>query len=169
MTYKLIVMTHETVFRKDPEAKKLHVTRQFNAPLEKVWRAWTESELLDKWWAPKPWKAETKSMDMRSGGHWLYAMVGPEGEKHWSSVKFISVVPQQSFASTCVFSDENGTPLDNTPPMHWLVEFSGSGDITTVEVELQFNTEEGMQKIIQMGFEGGFKMGLSNLDELLAS
>ena len=58
-----MINTLETKITRDPSGKKLIVTREFNAPLEKVWRAWTESSLLDEWWAPRPYKTETKSMD----------------------------------------------------------------------------------------------------------
>jgi uncharacterized protein YndB with AHSA1/START domain len=50
----------ETVFSKDLQNKKLTVVREFDAPLERVWEAWTKSEILDQWWAPKPYKTETK-------------------------------------------------------------------------------------------------------------
>ncbi|MDZ7624970.1 MAG: SRPBCC domain-containing protein [Ignavibacteriaceae bacterium] len=56
----------------DKQNNKVKVTREFAAPLSKVWAAWTQSELLDQWWAPKPWKAKTKEMEFKEGGHWLY-------------------------------------------------------------------------------------------------
>ena len=66
----------QTTISKDAANKKLIVVREFDAPLEEVWKAWTEKDLLDQWWAPKPWKAKTKTMDFREGGIWLYSMVG---------------------------------------------------------------------------------------------
>ena len=45
---------------KDLPNNRLIVVRDFDAPVDLVWRAWTESELLDLWWAPKPWRAQTK-------------------------------------------------------------------------------------------------------------
>lgn len=69
----------------------LKVERTFNAPIELVWRAWTEAELLDQWWAPKPWKSETSHMDFSEGGYRLYAMVGPEGEKHLGRTDYRSI------------------------------------------------------------------------------
>jgi uncharacterized protein YndB with AHSA1/START domain len=60
---------------------QLIVTREFDANSDLVWKAWTTAELLDQWWAPKPYRAETKSLDFREGGVWLYAMVSPENEK----------------------------------------------------------------------------------------
>lgn len=69
----------QTTIAKDAANKKLIVVREFDAPLAEVWKAWTDSSILDQWWAPKPWKAKTKTMDFREGGTWLYSMVGPDG------------------------------------------------------------------------------------------
>ncbi len=160
---------NNTVISKDLANKKLNVTRTFKAPLEKVWKSWTESDLLDKWWAPKPWKAVTKTMDFREGGLWLYYMLGPNGEQFWSRVDIKTVNAPASFSATCTFCDEDGNSTDGTPPMHWFNRFKADGENTIVDVTLSFDTEEGMQKIIEMGFEGGFSMGLDNLEELLAA
>lgn len=163
-------MTKRTaVFSKDPQNKKLTVTRSFNAPLPVVWSAWTESEILDQWWAPKPFKAETKSMDFRAGGLWHYCMVGPEGEKHWCRVDYHSVTFQKHISSTDGFCDENANPNTEFPLMHWEKNFKSDGDETNVYIELTFDKEEDMGTILQMGFEEGFTAGLENLDEYLAS
>ena len=64
-------MINDTMISKDLAGKRLQISRAFNAPVEKVWRAWTDRVILDTWWAPKPWKAETKTLDFRAGGTWL--------------------------------------------------------------------------------------------------
>jgi uncharacterized protein YndB with AHSA1/START domain len=158
-----------TVISKDLTNKKLHVTRTFAAPLDKVWKAWTVSEILDKWWAPKPWKAVTKTMDFREGGLWLYYMLGPNGEQHWCRVDFEAINNQISFAATSAFCDENGNINGSMPLMHWFNQFKADGDHTVVEASISFDKEADMQAIITMGFEGGFSMGLNNLEELLAA
>ncbi|WP_217451974.1 SRPBCC family protein [Mucilaginibacter humi] len=53
-------MTHETKIEKDANNRQLNITREFSAPVEKVWKARTSAEQLDKWWAPRPRKAVTK-------------------------------------------------------------------------------------------------------------
>jgi uncharacterized protein YndB with AHSA1/START domain len=160
-------MKNNTEITKDLANKKLNVVRHFNAPVSKVWKAWTESELLDKWWAPRPWRAETKSMDFKEGGLWLYAMAGPEGEKHWSRVDFKSINPQKSFATAHAFCDEDGNLSNIMATSYWDVTFSDTETGSKVDVTLTFDTEVDMQTLVQMGFEGGFTMALGNLDELL--
>ena len=76
---------------KDVTNKKITVTRSFDATQEQVWQAWTEQEYLDQWWAPNPWKAETKSIEFKEGGRWLYAMVGPDNSRHWARVDFLKI------------------------------------------------------------------------------
>jgi PhnB protein len=65
------------------ENNTVNVEREFAANLDRVWDAWTKPEILDQWWAPKPYKAVTKSMDFREGGMWFYYMLSPENQKHW--------------------------------------------------------------------------------------
>src|SRR5688572_18594583 len=114
---------NETIYSKDIANRKMNVTREFSASVDETWRAWTERELLDQWWAPKPWKAETKTMDFREGGSWLYCMVGPEGEKHWAIVDYKSIVLLKSFTGLDSFCDENGNKSPDLPGMDWKVEF----------------------------------------------
>ena len=158
---------NETIITRDDAKKQMKVIRHFDAPLQQVWKAWTDSKLLDLWWAPKPWKAQTKSMDFRPGGFWLYAMVGPEGEKHWARMDFDSVNAPKSYVGQDSFCDEQGVKNEDLPGMHWNAQFTSSGEGTKVEVTITFTTEEQMQKIIEMGFKEGFTMAHGNLDELL--
>jgi uncharacterized protein YndB with AHSA1/START domain len=152
---------------KDLDNKKMTLTRSFDAPVSDVWRAWTESELLDQWWAPKPWKAETKSMDFRVGGTWLYSMVGPDNTKHWARADYTTIDPKKSFHVTDSFCDENGNKTNDAPSMKWKNSFNEKGNGTEVTVQINFDSAKDLQTILDMGFEGGFTAGLNNLDELL--
>jgi uncharacterized protein YndB with AHSA1/START domain len=158
-----------TNFEVDKESKKINVKRAFAAPVDKVWAAWTQKELLDQWWAPKPWKARTKTMEFTEGGHWLYAMVGPEGEEHWARVDYVSIQPLNSFSAKDAFCDENGIINDSFPGSNWHNEFEGEGDQTVVSMEITFKELQDLETTLEMGFKEGFEMGLGNLEELLAS
>jgi PhnB protein len=158
----------KTIYRKDTANKKMFVTREFSAPLEQVWKAWTESKFLDQWWAPKPFQAKTKKMEFKDGGEWLYAMEGPGGERHWAKAKYKNIASGKSFEASDAFCDENGVETD-FPAMHWKTAFNANGKVTTVEIEITYPSVEAMEQIIQMGFQEGFVAAHENLDALLAS
>ena len=71
-------------FTVDKASKTVYVTREFAANLSLVWDAFTKKEILDQWWAPKPWESRTKFMNFEVGGRRFYAMVSPEGQEHWA-------------------------------------------------------------------------------------
>lgn len=163
------MLNKETIYTKDLANKKIHVEREFDAPVEQVWQAWTQSELLDQWWAPRPWKANTKSMDFREGGRWLYYMEGPDGSRHYCRCDYGSIAPNKSYTGLDAFCDEAGNINNEFPRMNWKVEFNKADQRTKVNVEIAFTTEADLEKIIEMGFKEGFAMAHSNLDELLSN
>lgn len=164
-----MITTQKSVFTKDIAKKQMNVVREFAAPLKEVWAAWTERELLDQWWAPKPWKAETKTMEFKEGGRWVYCMAGPNGEKHWAKSDYKKIVALNYFTASDSFCDENGNTNSALPQMDWKLEFSESEVGTKVQVEITFKSEKDMQGIIDTGFEEGFSAAHGNLDELLAN
>ena len=162
-----MIQNKETIFSQDLVNNKIKVVREFDAPLELVWKAWTDKDLLDKWWAPKPWKAKTKSMDFREGGVWLYYMEGPDGTKSYCRADFKKIVPYKSYVGDDAFCDENGNITNELPGTHWEVLFSETSSGTKVNVEITFDSKADMEKIIEMGFKDGSSSAHTNLDELL--
>src|SRR5687768_14380693 len=163
-----MITTKETSLKKDVANKKITISRAFDAPVQQVWKAWTDSAMLDMWWAPKPWKARTKSMDFREGGYWLYCMAGPNGEETWARMDYQTIANGKRFIAIDSFCDENGNKTNDLPGMHWKSEFIPTNSGTRVEIEITFATEADLQKILEMGFQEGFAAALGNLDELLA-
>lgn len=156
-------------FLVDKKNKKIKVERSFNAPLDLVWAAWTEPEILDQWWAPKPWKAETKFMDFTEGGRWHYCMVGLEGEREWCLFDFKAITPQKRFSGVDAFCDEEANISDTKPRCYWENTFEDNVDATTVYIEINVDELSDLEAIIQMGFKEGFTMGLENLDHYLST
>jgi len=156
-------------FSVNKENNTIHVTREFDADLALVWKAWTTAELLDQWWAPKPYRNRTKTMDFREGGFWHYAMIGPENETHWARFDYEKIDTRKGYTGQDAFCDEAGNINTGFSRMHWENLFSGSAERTTVKVTITMDTPETLEKIIAMGFREGFTMGLNQLDELLST
>lgn len=145
----------------------VNVTREFNADLELVWEAWTNPEILDQWWAPKPYKTKTKSMDFRESGMWLYAMISPKNEIHWCKADYQKIEHQKSYSYIDNFCDENGTVGEKFPNSFWTNVFSVNADITSVNITIQYENLEALEKVIEVGFKEGFTMAMQNLDHYI--
>lgn len=154
-------------FTVNKENKTIHIKREFNANLELVWEAWTKPELLDQWWAPKPYHIETKILDLRVGGMWLYAMVSPQDEKMWCKADFQEIELQKSLSWLDAFCDENGIENAIKPRSLWTNIFTEENGITMVNITLKHDKLEDIEQLISMGFKEGFTMAVGNLDELL--
>ncbi|MEQ1625349.1 MAG: SRPBCC domain-containing protein [Sediminibacterium sp.] len=151
----------------DKAAKMVFITREFDAELSLVWDAFTKAEILDQWVAPKPWTAKTKVMDFTEGGRRFYAMVSPEGQEHWALQKYTSISPKTNFKLHNAFADKDENP--QLPGSDWDHIFSEENGTTTVKISIYNESLERMEKMIEMGFTQGFKMSMSNLENLLAS
>lgn len=149
------------------EGSQLTVTRTFNAPIEHVWRAWTEVELLDQWWAPSPWKSQTKEMKFEPGGTRLYAMIGPEGEEHWGLTTYVSINQPTNFTGEDAFTDNQGTINENFPIAKFSNHFEANGLTTQVTVITQYASEEQIKMVFEMGFKEGLSSAYENLDAVL--
>ena len=154
-------------FTVDKPTKKVFVTREFDADLSLVWDAFTKQEILDQWWAPKPWASKTKFMNFEVGGKRFYAMVSPEGQEHWSLQKYTSITPKTNFKYLNAFADKDENP--ELPGSDWDLNFSEQNGTTTVSISIYNESLERMEKQIEMGFQGGFTMTLNYLENLLAT
>lgn len=161
-------MKSEIIFNQDADSASVYVMKIYNADVSKIWDYFTKSELLDQWWAPKPWKCETKSQEFKNGGSWLYSMVGPDGERHYAQVKYGEITDHRSFDGTDSFCDENGNANPDFPEAKWLFGFTGVEEGTKVTINIHFASEQAMNQILEMGFEQGFKAGLDQLEEILS-
>jgi uncharacterized protein YndB with AHSA1/START domain len=152
-------------FNVDKATRTVYVNREFAAGLSLVWDAFTKKEILDQWWAPKPWVSKTKFMNFEVGGRRFYAMVSPEGQEHWSIQKFTSISPKTNFKMLNAFADKDENP--DLPGSDWDFNFSEQNGTTKVSITIKNESQARFEKMIEMGFQGGFTMGLQQLDELL--
>lgn len=154
-------------FTVDKASRTVFVNREFAAGLDLVWDAYTKPEILDLWWAPKPFISRTKSMEFKVGGRRFYAMVSPTGEERWAIQKYTSITPKTNFKFFNVFADKDENP--ELPGSDWDLNFSEHNGTTKVSITIKNDSLERMEKMIEMGFTEGFTMILNNLENLLES
>src|SRR5215218_691417 len=148
----------------DKKTKTVLITKEFDAERDMVWDAYTKPELLDQWWAPKPFASRTKVMEFREGGRRFYAMVSPEGAERWVLQKYTSISPKTNFKFFNAFADENENL--QLPGSDWDLTFTEQNGTTKVTISIYNESLERMERMIEMGFKEGFNMQMKNLDEL---
>src|SRR6187549_104266 len=120
-------------FTVDKSKKTVFITREFDAELSLVWDAFTKKEILDQWWAPKPYTSKTKHMDFKIGGRRFYAMVSPDGvEMGWQIQDYTSISPKTNFKYLSAFADKDENP--NLPGSNWDLTFSEQNGKTKVSI-----------------------------------
>src|SRR6186713_97829 len=121
-------------FTVDKATKTVSITREFDAELSLVWDAFTKKEILDQWWAPKPFASRTKVLDFKVGGRRFYAMVSPEGDERWAVQKYTSITPKTNFKLFNAFADKNENL--ELPGSDWDFNFSEQDGTTKVSISI---------------------------------
>jgi uncharacterized protein YndB with AHSA1/START domain len=165
----MIQMTHDLIFDFAPNRAKgiLTIRREFAAPRQLVWDCHTQAALLDRWFAPSPLTARTKSMDFRPGGHWHYAMIEPSGKAHWGHATYLEITPLEHYSTRDSFADESGAIASDLPTATWEVSFEARGAHTLVHSFIRYPDPAGLETVLGMGMEAGMVSTLERLDALL--
>lgn len=154
-------------FLVDKEKNTLTIKREFAANRQLVWDCYTKRELLDRWFAPKPFTTKTKFMDFKEGGHWLYAMVEPEGKEYWGRMDYLKIKPIEKYTALDAFCDEKGEMNPDLPRANWDVTFQDLDENSLVQTIVTYQSLGDLETVIQMGMKEGMTSTLERLDDLL--
>lgn len=136
------------------EGRDLVLTRLIDAPREKVYRAWTDPELLKQWFAPLPWTTPRAALDVRAGGSSLVVMRGPDGNEFPNPGIYLEVVPNERLVFTDAYT-KAWKPSDK-PFMTVILSFENSGGKTKYTARVRHWTVEDREAHEKMGFHQGW-------------
>ena len=145
--------------------RQLVLTRIFDAPPEKVFRAWTEPDLLKQWFAPLPWTTPRAEIDLRPGGANLIVMRNPEGEEFPNSGVYLEVVKNERLVFTDAYS-RAWEPSEN-PFMTVIVTFENMDGKTRYTARARHWTVADRERHEKMGFHEGWGQCADQLAALL--
>ena len=150
-----------------PADKQILITREFDAPKDLVWKAWTTPELIERWWAGKRGEVKSVEVDLRVGGDWRYVMVADEGFEVAFHGTYREIVPGERLVSTEVFEDPEGM-WERDPDFHavntlTLAEADGR---TTLTVLVEHTKKEHRDMHIESGMEGGLQEAMDALEQV---
>ncbi len=144
---------------------ELVVEREMNIPRDKLYRCWTEPELLKEWFCPKPWTVARAELDVRAGGSSLIVMRNPEGEEFPNPGVYLEVVPNERIVSTDAYTSA-WVPSER-PFMTAIVTFEDlGGGKTRYTARARHWSEEHRTAHEAMGFHEGWGKATDQLEEL---
>lgn len=154
MTRRAVVTT--------PADREIRIERVFDASRERVWRAFTEAELVAQWWG-RGHRLEIERLEVERGGHWRFVEHGPDGV-HGFEGRYREVTPPERLVHTFEWDGMPGYVVVQTVTLEDL----GDGRTRVVNTSL-FHTSEERDGMLESGMEQGLNESYAALDRLLAS
>jgi len=151
----------------DPTALTMTLTAELAAPVERVWRAFTDPEQLARFWGPPGWPARFSELDLRVGGFAKYLMTGPRGERSGGQWEFLAIDPPHSFEVIDSFVDADGNVMTEFPSMRMTFDLQPTETGTRLVNITFFDSLEALEKVIAMGAVEGSTLAINQLDIVL--
>lgn len=143
---------------------ELKIELELAAPAEKLYRCFTDPNLLQQWFAPKPWTIKSTDIDVRPGGRFNFVMASPEGQDYPNAGIFLAVEPNKRLVTTDAITSDF---KPSGPFMVVEVTFDDLGNgKTKYRAVARHWTEETKQQHEQMGFEPGWTQTARQLEAL---
>jgi uncharacterized protein YndB with AHSA1/START domain len=150
-----------------PTDTQILITRAFDAPARLVWRAYTEPDLVKRWWSGERGEVTSVEIDLRVGGRWRYVMVANAGFEVAFHGEFREIVPDERLVSTELYEGvPDATEDDATLNETTFAEADGRTTLTTL---VECHTREIRDLIIGSGMEGGMQEAMDRLEEVARS
>lgn len=150
-----------------PADTQILITREFDAPRHLVYRAYTEPELIGRWWSGKRGEVTSAEVDLRVGGRWRYVMVANEGFEVAFHGTFREIVPDERIVSTELFEGVPDATEDDAIVV--TTTFTEADGRTTLTQLSECHTREVRDAIIESGMEGGMQEAYDRLEEVARS
>lgn len=149
-----------------PTDEQILITREFDAPKELVYEAWTTPELVRRWWSGERGEMTVCEIDLRVGGKWRYAMIANQGFEVAFHGEYREIVPNERLVSTEAYE---GIPdADEHASLNTLTLTEVDGR-TTLEVLVEHPTKQGRDMHIESGMEGGMQEAMDRLEQVAVS
>jgi uncharacterized protein YndB with AHSA1/START domain len=146
-----------------PTDEQILIAREFDAPKHLVYKAWTDPELVKRWWNAKRGEVTVAEIDLRVGGTWRYVMVTDDGFEVAFHGEYREIVPNEKIVSTEVFE---GVPDAESLNTLTLTEAEGR---TTLTILVEHQSKEHRDAHIASGMEAGLQDALDLLEQVAIS
>jgi uncharacterized protein YndB with AHSA1/START domain len=156
-----------TSIDRDYDSLTITLIADFDAPIDQVWKLWSDPRKLERWLGPPTHPASVEKHDLSLGGEVTFCMTGPEGDRSWGTWRVTAVDPPTSLEFTDTFADTYGTPIADMPVTKVRVQLTERGGGTRMEMQSAFESREDLEKWVSMGTVEGLQQAVGQMDALL--
>lgn len=156
------------------DGPNLIMERTFNAPRDVLFKMYADSDHLASWWGPMGWETENHKFDFRPDGVWHYCMKCIDenqgdfyGQESWGKAIYHEISAPEKIVYSDFFSDKEGNTSDTMPGIRITLTFQEEGEKTKLITKSQFDSEEDLKQVMEMGVVEGFSSQNECLDEYL--
>ena len=157
-----------TAVTKDAESLTMTVVAEFAVPLRRLWDAYLDPRLLERFWGPPTYPAVFTRHDACAGGRSEYAMTGPDGDVSRGYWEWVGVDDLKGFEVRDGFANPDGTANQQMPSMRMTFAFESLADGSRMTTVTYFNSAEELEKLLGMGMEQGMTAAIGQMDAVLA-
>jgi len=156
------------------EGRELVMERIFDAPRDLVFKVFSESDHLAKWWGPKGWQTENRKFEFKPNGVWHYCMRCIDknqgdfyGQESWGKAVYHEIIEPEKIVYTDMFVDEDGNAVDGMPELLVTMMFVEHEGKTNIITRSRFDSVEALQQVMDMGVVQGVTSQYERLDDYL--
>jgi uncharacterized protein YndB with AHSA1/START domain len=150
-----------------PTDEQILITREFDAPRQLVYKAWTTPELVKRWWSGHRGEVTSAEIDLRVGGSWRYVMIASGGFEVAFHGEFREIVPDERIVTTEMYEGAEPLPAADEPVN--TITFTEIDGRTRLEVLTQCHSRELRDMIIESGMESGMQESMDQLEQVAVS
>lgn len=151
----------------DAEALTMTLIADVDAPVERLWRAFTDPRQLERFWGPPGYPATFTEFDFTVGGRARYAMTSPRGERFGGAWEFLRIEPPTGFEVLDAFADESGEPIEGMPVSRMTFSFEPTASGSRLVSVTSFTSADALAQVVAMGAVEGSRQAMDQLDAAL--
>lgn len=151
----------------DPETLTMTLVADTGAPVDRLWRAFTDPRQLERFWGPPGWPATFTQFDFAVGGRARYQMTSPQGEASYGTWEFLRIDVGVAFEVLDAFADADGTVFEGFPAMRVVFSFEPTDSGSTLRTVTYFDSHEALEQVVAMGAVEGSRLAMDQLDAVL--
>ncbi|HET6992681.1 MAG TPA: SRPBCC domain-containing protein [Bacteroidia bacterium] len=144
----------------DTKDRELKINRLLNAPIELVWKMWTEPEHIKNWWGPNGFTNSISKMEVKPGGEWEFVMIGPDGTEYKNRNVYKEIIPFEKIVM------EHGP----SPKFEITATFKARGEKTELTMHGVFESAEQLKEVVEVfKADEGMKQNVDKLEVYLSA